>query len=257
MHWYKRYPDAALAGMAELTLEERGAYNSILDLLYSRDGDLNDDDVVVARMIGVSRRTWVAVKSRLLKKGKLVQSGSKLTCVRVEKTLTEAQNRSESAANSARLRWEKWKKTKENNDPIMPPGTAERQSLLDIRDKSLEEREESILCPKPASDHEQNSVQGTAKRKSRAVIGYTEDFEAFWRSYPDTTNNSKQAAFGEWRALSEPDRLAAMGSLAAFAAYCRNTKDYRVLHCERYLKYRRFESFGSQPAAVFIPAMKV
>ena len=36
LKWYKRDPDAALSGMFELTLEERGAYNTILDLIYSR-----------------------------------------------------------------------------------------------------------------------------------------------------------------------------------------------------------------------------
>ena len=36
--WYKRDPNAALTGMASLTLEERGAYNTILDLIYAHDG---------------------------------------------------------------------------------------------------------------------------------------------------------------------------------------------------------------------------
>jgi Protein of unknown function (DUF1376) len=57
MHWYKRDPDAALAGMAELNFEQRGAYNSILDILYSRDGDLPDNDCVVARSAGTSGHT--------------------------------------------------------------------------------------------------------------------------------------------------------------------------------------------------------
>jgi len=35
--WYKRDPNAALEGMAVLTLEERGAYNTVLDLIYTHD----------------------------------------------------------------------------------------------------------------------------------------------------------------------------------------------------------------------------
>jgi len=38
VRWYKRDPNAALTGMAGLTLEERGAYNTILDLIYANDG---------------------------------------------------------------------------------------------------------------------------------------------------------------------------------------------------------------------------
>ena len=42
--WYKRDPNAALEGMAVLTLEERGAYNTVLDLIYTHDGSVDDDD---------------------------------------------------------------------------------------------------------------------------------------------------------------------------------------------------------------------
>ena len=40
MRFYKRDPDRALAGMIELNMKQRGAYNSLLDLLYSRDGSI-------------------------------------------------------------------------------------------------------------------------------------------------------------------------------------------------------------------------
>ena len=53
MKFYYHRPDAAIAGMAELSLEQRGAYYSILDVLYSRDGIVPDDDRLVARMINV------------------------------------------------------------------------------------------------------------------------------------------------------------------------------------------------------------
>ena len=39
LKWYKRDPRAALAGMMKLTLEECGAYNKILDLIYLRGGN--------------------------------------------------------------------------------------------------------------------------------------------------------------------------------------------------------------------------
>jgi hypothetical protein len=38
MKWYKRDPNAALTGMASLKLEERGAYNTILHLIYATTG---------------------------------------------------------------------------------------------------------------------------------------------------------------------------------------------------------------------------
>jgi hypothetical protein len=80
------------------------------------------------------------------------------------------------------------------------------------------------------------------KRKRRSTF-YSEAFEVFWVGYPDRTNNSKPKAFEEWERLPEPDQNAAVASLPGFASYCRKKPDYQVLHAERYLRDRRWESF--------------
>ena len=49
MKWYKRDPDAFFAATRTLTLEERGAYNDLLDLLYARDGEIPDKDHFMSR----------------------------------------------------------------------------------------------------------------------------------------------------------------------------------------------------------------
>lgn len=76
LKWYKRDPNAALLGMAVLTLEERGAYNTILDLLYARDGDLPDVEHELARLLHCNVRVWRRIRRRLMDLGKLyVQAG--------------------------------------------------------------------------------------------------------------------------------------------------------------------------------------
>lgn len=76
LSWYKRDPNAALAGMMELSLEERGAYNTVLDLIYSRDGDLPDDERFIAGWLRVDVRVWKRIRQRLVDLGKLyVESG--------------------------------------------------------------------------------------------------------------------------------------------------------------------------------------
>lgn len=77
---------------------------------------------------------------------------------------------------------------------------------------------------------------------------YSEDFEFFWRQYPDTRNNSKSRANEEWTRLSAADRKSAASSLPAYARYCRENKDYRCLHAERFLKHRRFEAYAETAA---------
>lgn len=75
MQWYKRDPSAALTGMAVLTLEECGAYNIILDLLYARDGNLPDDDLAIAKIMRVYPKTWRRLRRRLMDLGKLYVHG--------------------------------------------------------------------------------------------------------------------------------------------------------------------------------------
>lgn len=65
-HWYKRDPEAALDGMRELTLEERGAYNTVLDLIYMRKNRLPDDERFIAGWLGVDVRVWRRLRARLV-----------------------------------------------------------------------------------------------------------------------------------------------------------------------------------------------
>lgn len=121
MRWYKRDPDAALNGMAELSLAERGAYNSIIDLLYARDGNVPDDDVMVARMIRCHWREWRTIKASLIAKGKVhITADGKLTANRVAETIKEASEHSHKQGKTAARRWQDRKNTSENNKAAMP-----------------------------------------------------------------------------------------------------------------------------------------
>src|SRR6516165_12585167 len=102
MKFYKRDPDRALAGMSGLNLAQRGAYNSILDLLYSRDGLVMclsaADDQHIAKNISVDVRTWRAAKRQLLAAGKIrITTDGRLTAKGVDAGLIDAQSRSETA----------------------------------------------------------------------------------------------------------------------------------------------------------------
>jgi uncharacterized protein YdaU (DUF1376 family) len=101
IRWYKRDPDAALNGMAELTLEERGAYNTILDLIYSREGNLPDDERTIVRWMGGNVRTWRRIRRRLIELGKLYVHGGMLHNGRSDKEIYAAQHRIKVSANFA------------------------------------------------------------------------------------------------------------------------------------------------------------
>jgi uncharacterized protein YdaU (DUF1376 family) len=120
MKWYWRNPDAAMAGMNELTFEEIGAYNLLIDLLYARDGIVPDDDVTVARMLGNrSVRAWRRLKNRLMALGKIRVENGLLDANGVRSTRLLAQVRSKSARSAAQVRWKNYEKSKENNEAAM------------------------------------------------------------------------------------------------------------------------------------------
>lgn len=122
MKFYKRDPDAAIAGMNQLTFEQRGAYNSLLDLLYSRDGDVPDDDNLVARMIGAHWREWGRLKRELIAAGKVWSEGGKLCANRVQEVLREAAETSQTQRRRVAERWQKSKKPNENKDRVIQRG---------------------------------------------------------------------------------------------------------------------------------------
>lgn len=100
--WYKRDPRAALTGMMELTLEERGAYNTILDLIYDREGDVPDDDRFIAGWCRCDVRVWKRIKARLVDLGKLYVEAGKLRNERADRGVDEALSRVASAADAGR-----------------------------------------------------------------------------------------------------------------------------------------------------------
>jgi uncharacterized protein YdaU (DUF1376 family) len=124
MKFYKRDPDAALAGMNELTLEERGAYNTLLDWLYSRDNLVPDNDDTIARVLGCQKRRWLRIKARLIAKCKIRIEAGMLNANRVTETIQTANELSFNQKTRASKRWFDFKKANGNNESLMRPRNA-------------------------------------------------------------------------------------------------------------------------------------
>ena len=91
--WYKRDPNAALTGMASLTLEERGAYNTVLDLIYAHGGAIDDDSKFIAGWLRVDVRVWRRIRRRLIEGGKLYANGPTLRNARADREVDAGQHR--------------------------------------------------------------------------------------------------------------------------------------------------------------------
>ncbi len=105
LKWYARDPRAALTGMMELTLEERGAYNTVLDLIYAHDGALEDKEAFILPWLQVKGRTWRRLRARLLSLGKLyVRDG----CLRSERADDEVLNALTKVLNARKANDKRW-----------------------------------------------------------------------------------------------------------------------------------------------------
>lgn len=107
VHWYKRDPHAAIEGMLGLTAEERGMYNTLIDMLYARDGNVPNDD----RFMGLAQQCrpqqWRRVRDALIAKGKVrITADGKLAANSVETRLKEARNFIETQSHRAKKRWQ-------------------------------------------------------------------------------------------------------------------------------------------------------
>lgn len=126
--WYKRDPSEALNGMMELTLEERGAYNTVLDLIYSRDGNLPDDDRFVAGWLRVDLRVWRRIKATLIERGKLYVEAGILRNKRADEVILTALSRvastREAGKASARSKASKSAKNDNENNEVAATGVA-------------------------------------------------------------------------------------------------------------------------------------
>lgn len=69
--WYACYPRDFNDGMIGLTLEERGAYITLLNLIYARGGPIPEDTWWITSQLGCTTRAWVKVRAALLLKRKL------------------------------------------------------------------------------------------------------------------------------------------------------------------------------------------
>lgn len=159
LKWYKRDPDAALSGMMGLSLEERGAYNTVLDLIYTRDGNLPDDDRFVSGWLGVDVRVWRRIKNRLLDLDKLyLEAGflrNRRADVEVDAALSRVGSARDAGKASAISKQRKSKaKTPKNNDIASTDVETETQRPFQLTTTTTRDIEASPLANSRSTDEQ-------------------------------------------------------------------------------------------------------
>lgn len=174
--WYKRCGADFIEGTMGLSLEEKGAYSLLLDLIYSHGGPIADDARWLAGICSVSVRKWNSLRDRLIEAGKIVIVDGRISNPRADKELIISQkshdNLSESGAKGGRKSAENKAAAKENNDLAQAGLKQEREdkrreeedpsgrdASKDVR-KTLFDDGVKVLCRRA----------GLPDRKARALI---------------------------------------------------------------------------------------
>lgn len=118
--WYRRFGADFIAGTLNLTLEQKGAYSLVLDLIYDRGGPIPDDDRYIAGVCGCSIRKWASIKSVLVSSGKIILVDGRITNRRAEDEIEirskKARKLAENGAKGGEKRAENIATSNKNNE---------------------------------------------------------------------------------------------------------------------------------------------
>jgi uncharacterized protein YdaU (DUF1376 family) len=96
--YYKRFPRDFLDGTVGFTLEQKGAYSCVLDLIFMRGGNMPDDAGYVAGQLGCSVRKWNTIREFLIGRGKLTIKNGIISNFRADDLLEETRKYREQKA---------------------------------------------------------------------------------------------------------------------------------------------------------------
>lgn len=144
--WHKRYHGDALNGYMGLTLEQRGAYTTLLDLMYDTDWEvgIRDRERWIAGHLNVSVRRWKTLRDDLLAAGKIDIFDGCISNFRYRKeresALSLSRKRSESGASGGEKSGEVRRNSSKNNNrdeanaSDLPPYARATESDTDTED---------------------------------------------------------------------------------------------------------------------------
>lgn len=157
MPYHRRYHQDALQGYRRLTLEERGAYTTILDLIYDEGGPIEMNDRWLAGELNCSVRKARAVIDALIAARKIYLTGAgKISNHRAEAELENALKISRKCSENVAKREEKRREKTEISrkfNAVPDRSMNRRSSIPDTRTiKEIDNSEYEVTRDEPAAD---------------------------------------------------------------------------------------------------------
>jgi uncharacterized protein YdaU (DUF1376 family) len=233
LQWYKRDTAAALEGMACLTLEERGAYNTVLDLIYLHDGSVDDDLRYIAGFLRVDVRIWKRIRNRLVELGKLYNGDGKLRNKRADVEVRSA------LAKVVR--------------------TQELNVIKGIKSGAVRRKNKELAEPEPNRSRTDLELDIESKKDIRSVSKKAEtrpsptvvQFDSFKKAYPKRgASNPWQPALKLFLSTVDRDGEAEAGAIIHAAGLYREECDRlkitgtdKVAQAQTWLRQKRFMDY--------------
>lgn len=180
--WHKHYHADALNSMASLSVELRGVYYTLLDMMYDARGPLSCSDQMFAARMMCSVRKWKAYRNSLIGMGKIhMTSDGKLFNKRAEKELKTSRKLAENGAKGGRRRAENSKNSNENSESA-----------------------KNGFKPDPKPQKPDTRYQNNISSSLRSEDGVSDQFEDAWKLYQScplelrAKSQSKQSAKSAW-----------------------------------------------------------
>lgn len=155
--WYPRYPQDFLMGTMGMSLELRGAYSILLDMMYDRQGPIPDEARYIAGMLNISVRKWTSIRADLIETGKIFvdENGfisNSRAVFEIENALKISRKRAENGAKGGNKSAEKKAELNKNNGvdqaKIKPRARVlQSQSQYKREDKPLSNARETDEAP--------------------------------------------------------------------------------------------------------------
>ena len=261
-NFYRRDPMAALGGMIGLSLEERGVYNVVIDLLYSTWRPITDDRQFVAGWCGCAVQKLNPIINRLIEKQKLIRfeedgiwylSDAKFeterTAVKGKKTTANSapdEARSQGEVGRPKAEAEEKSAGVEENCLVLATESEDKQSVTPI-DKRREEK----IREEPPSP---------LKGGRPSVIKITKaDVEAIWAITPKVSRERSGKKDLERALLGAAARgHASEAVLRGIEAYFRSEQATKnggefAKGVHRVVEGDRWQSFTPEPVTLFTP----
>lgn len=231
--YYRRYASNALTGYMPLSLEERGAYTTILDMLYDCGEPIIDNERYLAGCMGCSVRKYRSVRDALIAKGKIYRTDdNRISNSRFEKERENDASFSRKQSENRTKRKDKTDETGQNNN-----------------------KNNGDVEPKPNPRASSTSTY-TDTEEEKILL-----FSKFWNEWEGAggAGVSTQAETA-WDDLNTDEQVKAAEHAAAFVSNWKSnaSPDTHPIHGKTYLASKRWQSLPDRlkPAGVIIDVVK-